>query len=118
MWRRRLGNKFNNRKVEIDGERFDSIAESRYYQDLVLLKRAGKIHDFQRQPEFILQPAFKDRDGKTVRAIKYRADFLVFYDGITEVVDVKGFRTKDFELKWKMVQYLHRHHPEYKFTIV
>lgn len=39
-------------------------------------------------------------------AIKYVADFVVHYpDGLQVVVDTKGFRTKDYLLKRKMLLY-------------
>ena len=42
--------KYGNRKVEIDGVTFDSIAEARRYQELKLLETAGEIDyaDFRR----------------------------------------------------------------------
>lgn len=65
------------------------------------------------QPEFTLQEAFTTPLGERVRAIKYRADFA--YERPTEpdctgavhwlpvVEDVKGFRTKEYELKKKLM---------------
>lgn len=68
--------------------------------------RMGKVvKDFAMQVPFELQPAFKYK-SKTIRVIKYIADFVIEYtDGRTEVVDVKGFRTKDYLLKKKMLLY-------------
>lgn len=117
MWGRKRGNKFNNHKVEIDGHKFDSQAEATHYRVLLADKRDDKILGFELQPEFVLQPAFKGQDGTMIRAIKYRADFLVFHDGYTEIIDVKGFRTKEWAIKWKMLQYQNQS-KGYKFTIV
>ncbi len=98
-------NKYNNRKVTVDGITFASAKESEYYSQLKMLKKAGVIKDFERQVPYELQPKFK-RDGKTVRAIKYVADFVVKYpDGRQVVIDTKGFRTKDYLLKRKMLLY-------------
>ena len=64
---------------------------------------------------FELQPSFKYK-GKTIRAIKYIADFVITYpDGKTEVVDTKGYRTKDYLLKRKML--LHKY-PDINFKEV
>ncbi len=99
--------KYHNKKVVIDGITFDSRKEANYYCELKILKMAGKVKDFEMQVPFELQPKFK-HDGKTVRAIKYVADFVVHYpDGQQVVVDTKGFRTKEYLLKRKMLLYKH-----------
>ena len=95
--------KYNARKVMLDGFVFPSQHEADYYAQLKLRKRAGEIADFELQPEFILQPAFK-KNGKTVRAIKYVADFKVTYpDDRVEIVDTKGVRTREYINKKKML---------------
>ena len=50
-------NKYKAKKVEINGEVFDSKKEANRYQELLLLQRAGKIRDLQRQVKFELIPA-------------------------------------------------------------
>lgn len=56
------------------------------------------------QKRFTLLDKYKHPGtNKTVRAIQYIPDFVVEYaDGRKEVVDVKGFATKDFKLKAKL----------------
>jgi hypothetical protein len=68
-------------------------------------EKAGRIRDVQCQVPFELQPSFKS-GGKTIRAIKYVADFT-YYDksDILHIVDTKGFRTEVYKLKKKMMQY-------------
>ena len=108
-------NKYGAKKTVLDGIKFDSIAESRYYSELKLRKRAGDIEDFELQPEFELQEKYRDTDGKMIRAIKYKADFLVHHKGLEEIVDVKGIQTPVFKLKWKLLK--HKYGGRYKFTI-
>lgn len=97
--------KYHNKKVEIDGIVFDSKKEGDYYCNLKILKKAGMVKSFELQVPFELQPKFK-HEGKTIRAIKYVADFVVTYpDGRQIVVDTKGFRTKEYLLKRKMLLY-------------
>lgn len=97
--------KYHNKKVIIDGIAFDSKKEANYYCELKILKMAGKVKDFELQVPFELQPKFK-YDGKTTRAIKYIADFVVKYaDGHVEVVDVKGMRLDVYKLKRKLLLY-------------
>lgn len=65
--------------------------------------QAGDIKSFELQPEFILQEGFTHQ-GVKHRPIKYRADFKVFYpDGRVEIVDVKGKRTKEYQIKKKLL---------------
>jgi hypothetical protein len=103
--------KFNNRKTERDGIKFDSLAEARRYDELKLLERAGEITDLVVHPRFELQPAF-DRGGRRERAICYVADFQYNMEpGVTIVEDVKGGRatqTAVFKLKRKLWEYKHR----------
>jgi len=112
-------NKYGNKKTVVDGIKFDSKKEAAYYQELKLRKRARDIIDFELQPKFTLQPSFK-KDGKTIRAITYTADFIVYSDGKTEIVDVKAskfFQTNVFRIKWKMLQYKLRNDEGYTLTL-
>lgn len=102
-------NKYGNKNVVIDGHKFDSIAESKYYQQLKWLKQAEQIKDFKLQPRFLLQDSFK-KDGRTFRKIEYVADFEIHnIDGSIEIVDVKGHETKEFLLKKKLFEYRYDH---------
>jgi len=46
---RRKGHKYNARAVVIDGIRFDSVKEGRYYNQLKLRQQAGEVLCFLRQ---------------------------------------------------------------------
>ena len=105
--------KYHSSRTEIDGIKFDSKREAQYYAELKIRQRAGEIVKFELQPEFILQPGYT-RNGKKIRPIIYRADFKVFYpDGREEIVDTKGYRTREYRNKVKM---LLKMHPEIWFT--
>ena len=107
--------KYRNKKTEIDGIIFDSKKEADYYQRLKIMKHIGEIQDFDRQVAFELQPEF-EKDGQKIRAIRYIADFVIYKkDNSVEIVDTKGIRTKDFELKRKMFEYKYQ---QYKLKIV
>lgn len=103
--------KYNSRKTVVNGIPFDSQKEACRFGELLLLLKAGKIKDLKLQPEFTLQEAFKTPQGETVRAIKYRADFSYLRpikEGVDTrwervVEDVKGYRTKDYEIKRKLM---------------
>lgn len=110
--------KYHSRKAVVNGITFDSRKEARRYGELLLLERAGAIKDLKRQVEFVLLPAQREPDtigkrggvikGKTIElAVKYVADFVYTENGKTVVEDTKGFRTKDYILKRKMMLYFH-----------
>lgn len=98
--------KYKSRKTVIDGYTFDSAAEGRYYFQLKLLKKAGKIRDFILHPRYQLLDGYKHPlTGKSVQGVTYIADFLVTLpDGSQEVIDVKGVRTEAFKIKKKMFE--------------
>ena len=99
--------KYRAKKTVVDGITFDSKKEADFYCELKMLRMAGEVIDFERQVTFELQPKFK-YSGKTERAIKYIADFVVHYnDGRTVVVDVKGDKTDVYRIKRKMLLYKH-----------
>lgn len=93
---------------------FDSQKEARRYDELMLLLQAGRIRKLELQRQFTLQESYITPDGKRVRAIRYVADFV--YERPTEpdctgtvhwlrvVEDVKGVRTKEYQMKQKMMQ--------------
>lgn len=91
-------NKYKNQKTIIDGITFDSKAEAKYYYQL---KQHG-ITNFMMQESFVIHDAFS-LNGKRYQAVKYKPDFT-FYNGdeLVKVVDVKGKRTADFNIKAKM----------------
>lgn len=97
---RLAANKYGAKRTTRLGKTFDSKMEAEYYQILLLRLRAGQISDLTLQPEFTLLESFK-RNGKTVRGVKYKADFMYQENGKTIVVDVKGYKTKDFMIKSK-----------------
>ena len=100
-------NKYHSKKAVVNGIEFDSRKEARRYSDLSLLERAGMISDLQRQVKFELLPSQRI-DGKVVeRPVTYIADFVYKERGKTVVEDTKGFKTKDYILKRKLMLYIH-----------
>lgn len=103
--------KYGNKKTVRNGITFDSQKEAARYDALMLLLAAGEIKDLRLQPEFTLQEAFTTPDGERVLAVRYRADFSYkrrVKEGVDTrwervVEDVKGFRTKDYEIKRKLM---------------
>ena len=100
-------NKYNAKKVEIDGIVFDSRAEGRFYEHLLDLMHDGVVESFEMQKPYTLLDKFPHpKTGKTIRAIKYVPDFEVIYtDGRVEVVDVKGMQMDVFRMKCKLFMF-------------
>lgn len=98
-----MANKYGNIKtVTSDGIKHDSIKEANRWCDLLLLQRAGVIHDLQRQVKFELIPK---QEGE--RPVYYIADFVYIENGRRVVEDAKGCRTEVYKLKKKMMLYFH-----------
>jgi len=87
--------KYGNRRTFVDGQLFDSAKEAERYSELQLLCKAGDICGLCLQVPFRLP-------GK----VTYIADF-VYYDlkRMEFVVeDTKGFRTKEYQIKKKLMR--------------
>lgn len=98
--------KYGSQKITVDGIEFDSRKEAHRYSELRLMERGGLIQDLQRQVKFELIPSQR-YDGKVVeRPCNYVADFVYQENGQTIVEDTKGFRTKDYIIKRKLMLYL------------
>lgn len=115
------GNKFRVAPVEkrtaVDGTVLDSKLEKAFYE---IIQRNLPDAEVRRQVSFVLQHPFRGTsDGKVVRGMHYRADFVFGPLGGTEddpvplpgcvIVDAKGMETPEFKMKAKMFTYRFRH---------
>ena len=93
----RKRSKYQNKRTEINGKKFDSKAEAARYEYNLLRIQAGELY-YQ-----LMQCPFHLPGG-----ITYRVDFMEVYpDGRIEFVDVKGYVTDTFKLKKKQVESLY-----------
>lgn len=95
-------NKYNAKRVLLDGICFDSQTEANYYAALKLRERAGEVTDIELQRRYELAP-------HGVHVAFYIADF-VFFDRILcrrRIVDVKGFATREFKMKSRLMKACH-----------
>lgn len=116
-----MANKFRSKKITAHGITFDSKKEYKRYCELALLEKAGQIQNLELQKAFELIPAQYEtferygkkgqrlKDGKRCieNAVKYKADFVYNENGETVVEDTKGFKTKDYIIKRKLMLYVH-----------
>ncbi len=87
-------NKFGARKTN----GYDSAAESRYADRLQAMKQAGAILDWVEQVLIELDAG-----------ITWKVDFMIIgLDGRVRFVEVKGVRTRDFEMRMKLLK---KHRP-------
>ena len=86
--------KYRANKTSVDGHTFDSKKEAEYYCSLKMRLQAKDIKGFCLQPIFMLAPG-----------LKYKPDFIIFNnDDTTEVIDVKGYKTKEYITKKKVFE--------------
>lgn len=101
-----MANKYGAKKVEIDGHVFPSKREAEYYLTYKDMLARGEIVNLELQPRFTLIPAYTNHAGKKVRPCHYTADFLLTYPGGRQVVvEVKGYRTRDYMLRRKLFEW-------------
>lgn len=95
-------NKYNAKKVDVDGITFDSIIEAKRYMVLKDRMRNGGIKDLKLQEKFLL--VVNDELICT-----YIADFIYYCPNRKSVVveDVKGKKTPVYNLKKKLMKAVH-----------
>ena len=97
------------RKTTVCGRTFDSKREAEVYLELLAQKQAGEIVRIGFQPSYTLLAGFVDNTGKKQKPITYTVDFFVtFADGHSEVIEVKGVRTRDYLLRKKLFLHMMR----------
>lgn len=88
--------KYGNRRIVVDGERFDSKGEYARYLELLLQQKAGLIRDLTRQVRIPIEV-----NGSHI--CDYIADFVYYEKGEEVVEDFKGMVTGIFALKRKLL---------------
>ena len=93
--------KYGNRKTVLDGITFDSQKEAKRYGELKLLEAAGEISHLELQVRYELKVK-----GHSICA--YIADFIyTTKDKKVVVEDTKGFKTRDYLIKKKLMKAIH-----------
>lgn len=105
-------NKYNARKTLYRGVTYDSAREAKYAFELDMRKRAGQIDGWERQVPIKLYA-----HGKLI--CTYKIDFIVYRNGTTEYVEVKGYETDVWKLKWKIFSaQMAVDHPEATLSVI
>lgn len=112
--------KYLNQKIRAFGEVFDSKKEFDRFVWLHAMQKRGKIKDLRRQVKYVLIPTQREPDvigprggvtkGKLIeKECSYYADFVYteVSSGKQIVEDVKGMRTKEYQIKRKLMLHVH-----------
>lgn len=107
--------KYLNKKVVLDGIKFDSQKEASRYSMLSVMQKTGQISELECHPKFYIIPSVK-WNGKTLCKRSYSADFKYVQDGKIIVEDVKSPATaKKATYTLKRQLFLHQYGAEYVF---
>jgi hypothetical protein len=98
--------KYGNKKLEVDGVKFDSKLELFCYDLLTKLN-----FDFEFQKKIILIDGFR-YNKKAIRPITLTVDFVVKHNDIDYYIDIKGFATDVSKIKYKMLRYQLKDNPK------
>jgi autotransporter translocation and assembly factor TamB len=90
-------NKFGAKAVYTEEGKFDSGEEYKRYLELKLLLRAGVIQDLRRQVRYKLEAG-------GIHISVYVADFVYIRDGVEIVEDSKGFKTREYLQKRRLMK--------------
>lgn len=109
---------YKGTKCTYDGITFDSIPEKDLY---IKLLNDKDVSNLQVHPRFILLENFRNYEGKALRSITFKPDFMFCKDGQTWIWDCKPLNKKlidaDFMIRWKLLQWMYREQ-EIKFRLV
>lgn len=98
--------KYGNKKLEVNGVKFDSKLELVCYDLLTKLN-----FEFEFQKKIILIDSFK-YNKKAIRPITLTVDFVVKHNDIDYYIDIKGFATDVSKIKYKMLRYQLKDNPK------
>lgn len=95
------GNKYHAKSSIYNGTYYHSQKEAAYAQELDLRVRAKDIKSWERQIRISL-------DVNGFHITNYIIDFVITHNDKTkEYVEIKGFRTDVFNMKWKLFEALY-----------
>ena len=105
--------KYGAKRTKVGDLTFDSAREAKRWAELLLLQRAGKISQLERQVVYVLAPSVKlHGEARFKPALRYVADFRYYVPetGETIVEDVKSPATAKesaFRIKLHLMKSVH-----------
>lgn len=99
-FQRKSNNKFNAKKTEYNGKKYDSKGEAGFAMELDYRIKAGELLSYERQVKISI-------DVNGVHICNYYADFIATdKHGAKILYEYKGLRLPLFDMKWKLLQAL------------
>lgn len=89
--------KYGNQSTTVDNLRFASQLEANRYRELKLLLKIGRIGNLVMQKRFLLSV-----NGELI--CTYVADFSYSENGKEVVEDCKGFETREYKIKRRLMK--------------
>lgn len=112
IWRIEKQNKYNAKSSIYNGIAYHSQKEAAYAQELDLRIKAKDIKSWKRQERI-------DLKVNKQHIANYYVDFLIYHnDGTKEFIEVKGFETELWRLKWKIFCAMYENKKNYKLTVI
>ena len=99
--------KYGNKRVVKNGEQYRSKREAARHFELLLLQRAGKVENLNREVPFVLAPSVRYSGKRATPALRYYADFVYTVGGVQVVEDAKGMKTDVYKLKKHLMLSVH-----------
>lgn len=101
MWGRQ---KYNNKKIKLDGITFDSLREGRRYEELKMMEKAGEIEDLVCHPRFLIV-----LNNKKICSVVLDFSYFLISQQRTVYEDIKSEATAlpMSKLKKKLVEAAH-----------
>lgn len=111
-------NKYNAKKTDYDGIKYDSRFEAEVAAEIDLRKKAGDILDWDRQ--YKLEMWCYTQDGQKAFKVTHRVDFRLHHlDGSFELYEVKGLETSDYKWRKKFLEHIWLpEHKDHIYTVV
>lgn len=113
MFPGRYRNKYGAKSIMYNGIAYHSKFEAGYAAELDLRLKCGEFKDWHRQ----IKVSF---EVEGTHITNYYVDFSIdHHDGTTEFVEVKGFETDVWKLKWRLFEAMHKKmFPNSRLTVV
>lgn len=111
-------NKYNAKKTEFNGYKYDSKFEASVAEELTLRVKAKDIKDFDKQ--YKVEMWAYDENGKPALKKTHKVDFRIHHnDGSFELLEAKGVETSDYKDRRRWLEKLWLpFHLDHTYTVV
>lgn len=120
MYKQRYSNKYNAKKTEYNGIKYDSKFEAGVARDLDLMLKAGEIKEWERQYRIECIPYNCHGDPVLKCKVTHKVDFRLHnLDGSFTLMEAKGFESDDYKMRRKWLEnFWLPEHPDHDYVVV